>query len=97
VRPVLVVVDPPFSDDAACRGHATEQVLVEALVPEAAVQALDEAVLDGLAGRDVVPLDADVLLPKQDRPRRQFGAVVGGPGLDPGSSAAARASTMACG
>ena len=29
--------------------------------------------LDGLAGRDVVPLDAVVLLPLQDRARRQFG------------------------
>ena len=37
VRPVLVVVDPPFFDDAACRRHAAEQVLIEALIAEAAV------------------------------------------------------------
>ena len=43
MRPVLVGISPPFFDDAACRCHATEQVLVEALVQEAAVQALDEA------------------------------------------------------
>ena len=36
MRPVLVVVDPPFFDDAACRCHAAEQVLVEAFVAEAA-------------------------------------------------------------
>ena len=48
---IHIVVDPPLFDDAACRCHAAEQVLVEAFVPEAAVQALDEAVLGGLPAR----------------------------------------------
>ena len=51
---------------AHCR-QAPEEVLVQALVPEAPVQALDEAVLDGLAGRNVAPRDAALLLPAQDR------------------------------
>lgn len=49
----------------------------KAFVAEAAVQALDEAVVGGLAGRDVVSLDAVLLLPQQERARRQFSAVVG--------------------
>jgi hypothetical protein len=66
-----------FSDHVACRCHAAEQVLVEASVAEAAVQALDEAVRGRPARRDSVLRDAVVLLPLQDRARRQFGAVVG--------------------
>lgn len=64
-----------FFDDATRRGHAAEQVLIEAFVPEAAVQSLDEAILSRLSRRDLMPFDAGVLLPLQDRLRRQLGAV----------------------
>ena len=74
--PAGVVVDPRFFDDLPGRRQAAEQVLIEALVAEAAIQALDEAVLHWLARRDVVPLDGLVLLPVQDCPRGEFGAVV---------------------
>ncbi len=50
-------------------------MLVEAFVGQSAVEALDEAVLHGLAWRDVVPFALSVLLPRQDRVRGQFGAV----------------------
>src|SRR3546814_12928364 len=53
-----------------------EQRLVEALVTQAAVEALDIAVLLRLARRDVVPLDRSLLRPSQDRQARQLGAVV---------------------
>lgn len=49
--------------------------LVDALVPEAAVEALDEAVLHGLDGSDVVPVDLPVLGPSQDRHAVDLGAV----------------------
>jgi hypothetical protein len=42
MRPAGVVVDPPVFDDAAGSGQAAEQMLVEAIVAEAAVRALDE-------------------------------------------------------
>src|SRR5437588_10382429 len=71
-----VVVDPPCVDDPTCRGQAGEYMLVEALVAEAAVEALHEPVLLRLARRDVLPGHAAVLLPAQDRMRRQLGAVV---------------------
>ena len=38
-------------------------MLVEALVAQATIKALDEAVLHWLAGSDVMPFDEAVLLP----------------------------------
>ena len=65
VRSVRVVVDPPVFDDLACLVEVCEEVLVEALVTQAAVEALHKAVLHRLAGRNVVPFDTAVLLPSQ--------------------------------
>src|SRR5690606_9836509 len=48
----------------------------EALVAEAAVEALDEAVLHWLAGSDVVPVDLVILGPAQDHHAGELGAVV---------------------
>ena len=73
-------------------GSVENQRVVEALVPEATAEALHEGVLHGLAWRDLVPFDAGLLAPSQDRDRGQYGAVVGGPGLDPGSCPAGCAS-----
>ena len=66
VRSVGVVVDPPFFDDVSCLVEIGEQVLVEALVAQPAVEALHEAILHWFARRDVVPFDAALLLPNQD-------------------------------
>src|SRR5215510_551073 len=60
---VGVVVDPPVFDDPASLAEVGEQMLVEALVKQAAVGALHEAILHRLTWRDVVPFDAVVLLP----------------------------------
>jgi hypothetical protein len=51
-------------------------VLVEALVAQTAIEALDEAILHRFARSDVVPLDAAILLPGEDRVRGELGAVV---------------------
>jgi hypothetical protein len=48
------------------RAEPSEQVLVEALVAQAADEALDEAVLLRLAGRDVVPFNPALLRPAHD-------------------------------
>src|SRR6185312_964865 len=53
-----------------------EQVLVEALVAQPAVEALDEAILHRLAWCNVVPFDVAFLLPGQDGVRGELGAVV---------------------
>lgn len=51
--PGLIVVDPPGPDDAPGIIQPVEQVLVQALVPQAAVEALDNGVLGRLARRDI--------------------------------------------
>lgn len=64
---VGVVVDPPFFDDLPRLLEIGEQVLIEALVAEPAVEALHEAILHRSARRDVMPFDGAFLLPGQDR------------------------------
>lgn len=71
----VVVVDPPYLDDPACRSQASEQVLVQAFVLEAPVEALHKPVLLKLARRDVVPQHAWLLLPAQDRVRRELSGI----------------------
>ena len=58
MRANRVVVLAPGLDGSPCVRQIVEQVLVEALVTQAAVEALDERVLDGLAGLDETELDA---------------------------------------
>ena len=70
-----VVVDPPRLDDCPGRRQAPEEMLVQALVAQAPVQAFDKTVLLRLAGGDVVPLDCTLFLPAQDGVRGQLGAV----------------------
>jgi hypothetical protein len=51
----VVVVEAPALDDGVGLGQAAKHLLVQALVAQLAVEALDEAVLLRLAGGDVVP------------------------------------------
>ena len=66
VRSVGVVVDPPFFDDLTRLVEVGEQVLVETLVAQSAVEAFDEAILHRFARCNVMPLDTPILLPGQD-------------------------------
>ena len=61
VRPGRVVIDPPGLDDRPGIARCVEQILVQALVSEAAIKALHEGVLRRLAGRDVMPFDLCLL------------------------------------
>jgi hypothetical protein len=61
-------------------GERAEQRLVQQLVAQTAVEALDERVLLRFARCDVVPFDTAVLRPAQDRRAGQLGAVVGNTG-----------------
>src|SRR5579871_6079723 len=54
-----------------------EQGLVQELIAQSSVEALDESVLCRLAGRNVVPFDPALLRPAQHRQTGQLGAVVG--------------------
>ncbi len=73
---MMVVVVLPEADLLPGISQAREQHLVEELVAEAAVEALDEAVLHRLARRDVVPVDASPLAPGEDCHRGQLRPVV---------------------
>ena len=72
-----VVVLLPISQDRAGVSERAEQCLVQQLIAEPAVEALNEGVLRGLARRDVVPFDLGLLRPAQDRHAGELGAVVG--------------------
>jgi hypothetical protein len=67
VWPDLVVVQSPALEQAPRVSEILEDVLVQELVPQMADEALDEGVLLRLAGRDVVPVEADTVGPCQDR------------------------------
>lgn len=73
---MVIVIVTPRRDQLPGVAQVGEQVLVETLVSQAAVEALDEAVLHGLSRRDVVPLDLPVFLPFQDGIRRKFGPII---------------------
>ena len=81
--PDMIVVVLPERQLNAGMTNAGEQGLVEAFIPELAVEALNECVLGWLARRDVVPVNRAVLAPVQDRHAGQLRTVVtdNGPGL----------------
>jgi hypothetical protein len=58
VRPHLVVVEPPSLDRSAGVAEINEPVLIQTLVSELAVEALDIAVLNRLPRTDEAELDA---------------------------------------
>ena len=76
MRAVMVVVVAPCRNQMAGMAQGREQVLVEALIAEPTVEALNQAILHGLARRNVVPFDLAILLPCEHGIRRQFGSVV---------------------
>ncbi len=74
--PDIVVVVAPKGQRSAGIGQAVEDLLVEAFVAQASVEALDVAILLRLSGVDVVPLDAVVVGTFQDGLAGEFGAIV---------------------
>jgi len=76
VRPNVVVIVPPGIEHEVRVRQRREQRLVAALVAQAAIEALHEAVLHRLPRCDVVPLDPAFLRPTQDGRRGQLGPVI---------------------
>ena len=70
----------PVIDEQAGFFEGTEPVLVEAVITEGPVKGLDEGVLDGFAGLDVVEMDLAPLGPEVECLARELGAVVTGDG-----------------
>ena len=60
MRAFDVVLLPPFLDRPSCMIHGDEPVLIQTLVAELAIEALDVRVLDRLAGTD--ERESDVVL-----------------------------------
>lgn len=58
-----VVIASPCFDGFAGGGEATEEMPIQAFVAQAAVEAIDKAVLHGLARLNVMPFDLALFLP----------------------------------
>lgn len=76
MRTHSVVVRSACLDDPSGRSQRREQVLVQALVPQATIEAFDEPLLLRLTRRDVMLLDPGVLAPGEDGVTGQLGAIV---------------------
>jgi len=56
-------------------GEISEHGFVEQLVPHPPIEAFDKAILHGLSGCNVVPIDLVIRTPAQHRVTGQFGAI----------------------
>ncbi len=72
MRPHLVEVMSPCFELGPGVAERAEQGLVQALVPQAPVEAFAETVLLRLAGGDVMPADLLLVGPFEDGVRRQL-------------------------
>lgn len=72
----MIVIVLPERKSSPSVSEAREHFLVQELVTEPAVERLDEGVLRRLAGRDVMPGNAAVVLPLEDGSAGQFCSVV---------------------
>ena len=72
---VIVIMSPGFGDPPGFR-EASEPVLIEALIPEASIEALAGAVLHRLSGLDKVVPDPPLIAPLVEDPTGELRAVV---------------------
>ena len=78
-----VVIETPRLDLRPGTAERRERHLVERRVPEPAMEALDEAVLQRLAGRDAMPANRYARASDQDGHRGELGAVAADNGPRP--------------
>lgn len=76
MRSFFIIVLSPFIDDGSGLLDAHEPMLVQAIVPESAIEALAECVLHRLAGLDEVELHPCSLCPQEHGLAGEFGAIV---------------------
>jgi len=88
VRPDVVVIVAPQCQFAAGIVQGIEQLFIEELVPQAAVEWLDKGILLRFSGVDIVPIHAVPVGPFQACPAGELRAVVtdnaSGFSVDPG-------------
>jgi len=75
VRPLLIVFDSPSLDFAA-RVERDEDVFVQTFLSQAAVEAIDEEVLDRLSRLDELQLHATLVGPLIEYPPGKFRTIV---------------------
>ena len=76
MRSDMVVVDPPLRDFVSCIRQAQEPVLVEAAVPELAVEAFDERILRRLVRLDKGQGHLPLMRPEEHRLASQLRPVI---------------------
>ena len=76
VRAFGIVIDPPVFNDLLRFADAGKPMLVQAFLPEAAVEAFNVGVLRWLAGFDEIELNAMIVSPSVKRTAPEFRAVV---------------------
>jgi hypothetical protein len=76
VRPTLVIIDPPCLDDRSDVIEIYKPVLVQAFVPELAVEALHETIIDRLARADELQPDSVRIRPAIHGVADELGAVI---------------------
>ncbi len=70
-----VIVRAPGGESDAGMMQGREQGLVQQLIAQAAVEALDKGILGRLSGGDVMPVKFAVIHELQDRVRGELGAI----------------------
>ena len=76
MRPDAVVVMAPQSQLLAGIREVVEDPLIQAFIPQTAVEAFDQAILLRFAGVDLVPGNAGITRPFEDRGAGKFGAII---------------------
>src|ERR1700740_2061280 len=76
MRAEIVVVVTPSAERLACMGEALEDLFIKELVAQTPIETFDEGVLCWLAGSDVMPADAVLLLHIEHRPAGEFCPIV---------------------
>ena len=81
VRPMLVVVPAPGGDQDTSLWQARKPIVIQALISEASIEALDERVLRGFPGLDQFELNAMLAGPLVERFAGKFWSLVSSNGL----------------
>ena len=81
VWPILIVVPAPGGDQDTSLLQARKPMVIQALIPEAPVEALDERILRGFPGLDQFELNAMLAGPLVERFAGKFWSLVSSNGL----------------
>ena len=81
MRPMLVVISAPSGDQDTSLWQARKPVVIQELIPEAAVEALDKGILRGFAGLDQLELNTMLASPLTQSLTSEFRTLISSNGL----------------